>query len=199
MANETKVCKHCKTEIPKGAKVCPNCRKKQGGIIKWIIFAFLLLVVIAAATGGDSNESASTDGTKQEVQTGNAQQENDSTDSGVETKENIEENTVEYTACTVNQMMEDLSTNAMKASSTYKDQYLEITGRLANIDSNGEYISICSDNEFDFIGVQCYLKSDEQKEAVMNMNIGDTVTLKGKCWEVGEVLGYYFDIDSIVQ
>ena len=25
----TKLCKHCKTEIPYDAKVCPNCRKKQ--------------------------------------------------------------------------------------------------------------------------------------------------------------------------
>ena len=33
MENETKLCKHCKSEIPKGAKVCPNCRKKQGGTI----------------------------------------------------------------------------------------------------------------------------------------------------------------------
>lgn len=24
----TKLCRHCKTEIPAGAKVCPNCKKK---------------------------------------------------------------------------------------------------------------------------------------------------------------------------
>ena len=29
---ETKVCKHCQSEIPAKAKVCPNCRKKQGGV-----------------------------------------------------------------------------------------------------------------------------------------------------------------------
>ena len=34
---DTKLCKHCKTEIPKDAKVCPNCRKKQKEIGKWII------------------------------------------------------------------------------------------------------------------------------------------------------------------
>lgn len=33
----TKTCKHCKTEIPAGAKVCPQCRKKQGGALKWVI------------------------------------------------------------------------------------------------------------------------------------------------------------------
>ena len=27
--NETKKCKHCQTEIPKKAKVCPNCHKKM--------------------------------------------------------------------------------------------------------------------------------------------------------------------------
>ena len=29
MENETKLCKHCKSEIPKAAKVCPNCRRKM--------------------------------------------------------------------------------------------------------------------------------------------------------------------------
>lgn len=63
MGNEeqTKVCKHCQTEIPKKAKVCPNCRKKQGGILKWIIIAILVIALISAVTGGDddSKENAS--------------------------------------------------------------------------------------------------------------------------------------------
>lgn len=53
MQNETKVCKHCQTEIPKKAKVCPNCRKKQGGILKWIIVVIIVIAVISAFTGGD--------------------------------------------------------------------------------------------------------------------------------------------------
>jgi hypothetical protein len=31
----------------------------------------------------------------------------------------------------------------------------------------------------------------------MNMIIGDTVTIRGKCTDVGEVLGYYLDIQEI--
>ena len=31
---DTKICKHCQSEIPKKAKICPNCRKKQGGKLK---------------------------------------------------------------------------------------------------------------------------------------------------------------------
>lgn len=55
--NETKLCKHCKTEIPKGAKICPNCRKKQGGIGKWIAIAIVVIVILAALTGGGDSDS----------------------------------------------------------------------------------------------------------------------------------------------
>ena len=53
----TKLCKHCKTEIPYDAKVCPQCRKKQkGGKLKWILLIIVLLFVIVALFGGDSYE-----------------------------------------------------------------------------------------------------------------------------------------------
>lgn len=52
-----KPCKHCKTMIPKGAKVCPNCRKKQGGIGKWVVIAAVVVVIIAAVAGGSGGKS----------------------------------------------------------------------------------------------------------------------------------------------
>ena len=55
-SKETKVCKHCQTEIPKKAKVCPNCRKKQNGIGIWIVVFGLLLLIIGVASGGTNNE-----------------------------------------------------------------------------------------------------------------------------------------------
>lgn len=56
MSNDTKLCKYCKTEIPKKAKVCPNCRKKQGGKLKWIAIVIVVIIIIAAVTGGGSDE-----------------------------------------------------------------------------------------------------------------------------------------------
>ncbi len=56
MSKDTKLCKYCKTEIPKKAKVCPNCRKKQGGKLKWILIAIVVIVIIAAMAGGGSDE-----------------------------------------------------------------------------------------------------------------------------------------------
>lgn len=111
-------------------------------------------------------------------------------------EEAVEE--VVYTAYTVSQMMSDLNGNALKAESTYNNQYVEITGRLSNIDSSGAYISIMpEDDEWAIIGVTCYIKTDEQKAQVMEMSVGDMITLKGKVTSVGEVMGYALDIDSI--
>lgn len=54
---EFKLCKHCKTEIPYDAKVCPQCRKKQkGGKLKWIIIILVILFVLFALSSGDSYE-----------------------------------------------------------------------------------------------------------------------------------------------
>lgn len=40
-----KKCKYCQTEIDRKAKICPNCRKKQG-IPKWVIFLGIILIII---------------------------------------------------------------------------------------------------------------------------------------------------------
>ena len=53
-----------------------------------------------------------------------------------------QETVIEYTAVTVAEMVEMLESNAMKAEATYQDQYVEITGRLGNIDSDGKYITL---------------------------------------------------------
>lgn len=68
MNEETKKCKHCQTDIPKKAKVCPNCRKKQSGKLKWIIVAVILIGIISStAGGGDSTEATQkSDSTKTE-------------------------------------------------------------------------------------------------------------------------------------
>ena len=182
----TKLCKHCKTEIPADAKVCPNCRKKQGGKLKWIIIALVVLIVIGSAAGGENNDEGKsvTASTPESAETSS------------EAKESKEE--ISYMQVSVSQMMDDLDTNALNASEKYKDQYLEVTGRLSNIDSNGKYISLLpDDDEFAIIGVQCYIQNDEQKSSVSSLSTGQTVTVRGKCTDVGEVIGYSLDIDYI--
>ncbi|MDQ0153675.1 hypothetical protein J2S20_002397 [Moryella indoligenes] len=161
--------------------------KKKMGLVPKIIIGIVALGVIGAIAGGGKSGN-------------NAAPDTQSTVAAQKTEASKEEPTteaIEYTAYTVDEMMNDLNANAMNASDKYKDQYLEITGKLSNIDSSGKYISLVPNEDFAIIGVQCYIKSDEQKEAVKKMSTNDIVTLRGKCKDVGEVLGYSLDIDSI--
>lgn len=182
MAKEkTKLCKYCKTEIPADAKICPQCRKKlRGGKLKWVLIVLLVLAIIGSAAGENGSRTDSKNSS------------NPNTGSVKETPK-----TIEYTPASVNDMTTELDNNALSASKKYKGQYLEVTGKLSNIDSSGDYINLTSDEDFAIIGVQCYIKNDEQESKVMSMKVGDTVTLKGKCTDVGEVLGYSLDIDEI--
>lgn len=56
----TKFCKYCKSEIPADAKVCPNCRKKQGIKIWQIILIVIVVFGIIGAFAGGSDEPTST-------------------------------------------------------------------------------------------------------------------------------------------
>lgn len=176
-------CKHCGQEIAASAKVCPHCGGKNKPPIykRWWFIAIIVIIVLAAIGGsGSSDSSGSTSSTA-------------TSKTAVSTSSS--EAAIEYTAYTVTELSEDLNSNALKAADKYKGQYVELTGRLSVIDSNGKYISIVdSTDEWAITGVQCYIKNDEQKQVVMDMSIGDEIVVKGKITDVGEVLGYFLDM-----
>ena len=169
MSKKMKHCAVCGEEIASSAKVCPKC----GAANKKPIYQqgwFIVVIIIGVLA-----IMVSTGGTSEE------------------NKEDIS-----YTAYTVDQLMEDLNKNAANASGVYKEQYVELTGRLAVIDSDGKYISIHPlKDKWTIIGVQCSIENEEQKNAVMQMAIDDTIVVRGKITGVGEIFGYYLDMDSI--
>lgn len=206
---ETKLCKHCQTEIPYKAKVCPNChRKVAGGKLKWIILAILVLAGFGALAGGG-------DGDKKEAQAPAQQQEEVQEQAATPTEAPATEAPateapateapateakIEYTKYQVTELFDDLKNNALKAQKKYEDQYVELVGYLGTIDSSGDYIGLgAADDNYDYLfqSVQCYIKSEDQLDAVMDLTSGDKIVVKGRIKSVGEVLGYSLDIDSI--
>ena len=87
----TKVCKHCKTEIPYGAKVCPQCRKKQGGVLKWVIIAIVVIGIIGAAAGGGDDKPTKVGDNTSSSAGGNS---NESQQNSVESSSEEEKETV---------------------------------------------------------------------------------------------------------
>ena len=176
-----KKCKHCGAEMAKNAKVCPKCGGKNPLPIYKRVWFWILVILLILLVGGSMGSNS-----------------NDKPTSSGETTTQEEQQNIEYAEVTTDELSDALDKNAMNASDTYKGKYFAVTGRLSNIDSNGKYISLVDVNdELSFNVIQCYIKNDEQLEKVKQMSIDDTVTVKGKITDVGEVLGYYMDIDSI--
>lgn len=175
-------CKSCGAEIAVSAKTCPKCGAKNKKPIWKRVWVWVLAVVILLAAIGSTSNSSDTD----------------TPASSTDINTPIVQEPINYTTVSVIDMMDALNTNALKAENTYNNQYLEITGRLGVIDSDGSYISLYG-GDFDFIGVQCYIKNDEQLNFVMDMVDGDTYTVRVKITDVGEILGYQADIIEFVK
>ena len=47
----TKQCKYCKTAIPKKASVCPQCGRKQRGLLSYIGIAIVALIILGGIAG----------------------------------------------------------------------------------------------------------------------------------------------------
>ncbi len=79
----TKLCKHCKTKIPAGAKVCPNCRKKQGYILKWVIIGIVVIGIIGSAGESDDNAKDVTTAKKENLENTSSQEKKKETEFSV--------------------------------------------------------------------------------------------------------------------
>ncbi|MGF6376151.1 RNA polymerase subunit RPABC4/transcription elongation factor Spt4 [Clostridiales Family XIII bacterium PM5-7] len=182
----TKTCSVCGADIAKNAKVCPQC----GGKNKKPIYRrgwFIAIIVIFVIGGIGGAMSGSDDSTPK-----------DSQSAGTKTEAPKEE--ITYTQYKVDELMDDLDNNAASAADKYDDTYVEITGELSTIDSSGDYISLMPMNDdFAFVGVQCYIQDDEQLAQIKKLSKGDKMTIRGKITDVGEIMGYSLDIIKIIK
>ena len=180
MSNKIKQCKVCGKDIATSAKVCPYCgaKNKKPICMRWWFVLLVVLVVLSIIGGlGETDTDTSTD-----------------TPSKVEEKEPE----IEYTEYTVDELIEDLGKNAASAKDKYDGQYVELTGRLSYVDSDGRYFGIKPlESGLWLESVTCYIKDKEQKENIKEHEVEEKITVKGKITDVGEILGYDLHLDSI--
>lgn len=103
----------------------------------------------------------------------------------------------EYTAVTVDQLYEELDENPLRAKDTYTDMYVELTGCMRVIDSDGDSITLYPLEYETLDGINCKLMNDDQREKVKEYSEGDNVTVKGKITEVDDIFRYKMVVDSI--
>lgn len=165
---QTKVCKHCRTEIPYDAQVCPQCRKSQTGKWKWILISALVLGIIGAVFGEDSENSKDLDNnseTASDSSEGQGGESSEKTGNSSE-KENVPGETVDYENVFVLNLLEEWGKYAGKnVSVSFKTSYVYDYGDRTSIDS--EY----------FNEVNTKLSVETKKSE--NISDGDWITVCG--------------------
>ena len=104
-----------------------------------------------------------------------------------------------YEKVNLQDMLDDLDTNALRAEKKYQGKHIEITGEIRVFDSDGKYIAIvpCGAPEWSIETVQCWLTDPAHKTFLLEKAVGDVITIRGDVFSIGEVLGYSVRIAEI--
>lgn len=97
-----------------------------------------------------------------------------------------------YEKVDLQDMLDELNANALRAEEKYQGKYIEITGKIKLFDSDGMYVALTPYDaaEWSFEMALCYLTDPTHKTFLLEKNVGDMVTVRGKVFSIGEVIGY---------
>lgn len=170
-------------------------------LIKKIALALVALVLIGAIFGRGGKESSSSSSSESEAaveqQAQEETKEEASAEAEAEESEPEPEEPIEYQDVTVDELTAALDENPLKAKQTYQDAHIRLTGVLNNIDSSGSYFNLNNGDQYSFDSVYCSILDDATLDRIASSSIGDTLVVCGTVTDVGEVLGYYVDVDYI--
>ena len=99
---------------------------------------------------------------------------------------------ITYQPVDVRSLAYELKNNAAKAQNEYKGKYIEISGNIDHIDSDGDSFTV---NDGEFISkIHCRIHNTKHTQIIINKSVGSPVKVKGQIKRVGNVLGYSIDV-----
>lgn len=112
---------------------------------------------------------------------------------------------ISYISCQVDDLLNNLDQNAMRASRNYNGQYLLLTGKIWSFATDGNSFSLTGLNDdtslFSTL-IYCMVPDSEQVDVLLNANIGDKIVIKCVVTVVDQFTGYKVDtisIESIIK
>lgn len=154
-------CKACGAEIAKSAKACPHCGAKthQGAYIAVAVISVVAVFAVVLCI----------------VQTFTGNQPSN--------KDDARTDAIEISA---QDLWKAYADNEVSADSLYKDKTLSVTGTISNIGKDIIFdtpcVSLSTGDQFGLNAIQCFFpKEDNENEAIMKLQNGQTITIIGTC------------------
>lgn len=99
-------------------------------------------------------------------------------------------------------MLSDLSKNEMRAQKKYSGKWMEITGTLGAMDSEGAYFSLNEPYTLGILSVNCKIPENKREfitNKLVEMEKGDMIIVKGKITDMGEIMGYDLTVIDVTR
>lgn len=148
----------------------------------------------ADQSADDSTQADSGDDGAVEAENANAEEDAEADNADEEAAE--EEPAEAPLDVTAQKLIEDLEGNALKASNEYKGKLVSVTGTVGTIDASGDYFTIEGTEDFSLTNVQVFI-DESHLDTVSEFTEGQDVTVVGTVSDVGEILGYSIDADTV--
>ena len=193
------ICKHCGQPISDKSKICPFC----GGNVKipfydktW--FHILLVLIIFA---GIDYVIRNPDPEPTVYRTPIIENAEASSQSSVGSGEEAEEQkTAKYSSESLSKMIDMVEDYPIKAEEEYTGKYIQVSGYLDVVDSDGKYFTIVSDPDDFTLLDNIHWSMDKGSDVydfIKDAKKGSYITVYGEITEVGETIYYMGDAHSV--
>lgn len=193
------ICKHCGQPISDKSKVCPFC----GGNVKIPFYDktwFHILLVLIIFAGIDyviRNPDPEPMVYRTPVVESAGASSQSSVDSGEETDE---QETAEYSSESLSKMINMVEDYPIKAEEEYTGKYIQVSGYLDIVDSDGKYFTIVSDPDDFTLLDNIHWSMDKGSDVydfIKDAKKGSYITVCGEITDVGETIYYMGDAHSV--
>ena len=193
------ICKHCGQPISDKSKICPFC----GGNVKIPFYDktwFHILLVLIIFTGIDyviRNPDPEPMVYRTPVVESAGASSQSSVDSGEETNE---QETAEYSSESLSKMIDMVEDYPIKAEEEYTGKYIQVSGYLDVVDSDGKYFTIVSDPDDFTLLDNIHWSMDKGSDVydfIKDAKKGSYITVCGEITDVGETIYYMGDAHSV--
>lgn len=104
---------------------------------------------------------------------------------------------IEFKSYSFDELMKDLEDNPMRAERNHENEYVQVTGKVSSISKQGTHILMHDvKGKYALDTIFCGMTTDELEEKIIELSVGDEVTIRGKIKTIDVMYPYSIDVYS---